>query len=169
MIQAIKDSRGNFLVVLVGSGVVLSACVTTEEELAESRLRDQMSFGKADQDSDGELSRTELAKHMHNEALAEFDLNNDSCISLHEWSATRQEPESDNGAFGLLDDDGDGEVREDEAIDYISGQAAFEAAFEKLDLDGDNVLVREEYEDADPTALNISLFSLPGSDPPAEP
>jgi Ca2+-binding EF-hand superfamily protein len=169
MIRILKDLRGTFLVALAGSGVALSACVTTEEELAEGGSRDQMPFGDADQDGDGELSRTELAQHMHKEALAEFDLNNDSCISLHEWSATRQEPESDNDPFGRLDDDGDGEVREDEAINYIAGQAAFEAAFKKLDLDGDNVLVREEYEDGDPTALNISLFSLPGSDPPAEP
>jgi len=161
MTRVFKNSRPSFIIALVGSGMALSACVTTEEEMAESGLLDQASFEVADQDGDGRLSNVELAKHMHQEALAEFDLNNDNCISLHEWSATRQEPEADNEAFSQLDEDGDGEFREDEAIGYITEQADFEAAFKQLDLDGDDLLVWEEYENGQSIILNISLFSLP--------
>lgn len=157
MPQIFKESR---TVIALAISCLFVGCVTTEEEFEQQQAgQKRVAFDQADDDGDGKLSREELAKYRHQEALAEFDLNSDRSISLHEWSVTRQEPESDNAAFSQLDKDGDSEIGEGEAVDYISGRDAFKAAFKKLDLNGDDVLVWEEYENGDPDALNVSLFS----------
>ena len=87
---------------------LLAGCVATEEEMARDKTLDQAAFGRVDRDGDGKVSKSELAKHMHREALAEFDLNNDNFISGEEWRVTHQNPEMSDEHFNRLDNDGDG-------------------------------------------------------------
>lgn len=138
----------------------LSSCVTTEEELAQQSGMDQAAFGRTDADGDGKVSQRELAKHMHREALAEFDLNGDNYISMEEWSSTHQNPELTDEHFNRLDKDGDGHVREEEAVKFITEHVSFGNAFKKLDKNGDNHLHWEEYADGEKGSLNITLFSF---------
>ncbi len=142
-------------------GLLLTGCVTTEEEMAEGRALDQAAFGRADHDGDGKVSKSELARHMHREALAEFDLNNDNFISNEEWRVTHQNPELTDEHFNRLDKDGDGRVGEDEAVKFITEHVSFGDAFKELDQNGDLHLHWEEYADGEEGILNISLFSIP--------
>lgn len=141
-------------------GLLLAGCVTTEEEMAEQGRLDQAAFGRADHDGDGKVSSSELAKHMHREALAEFDLNSDGFISNEEWRVTHQNPELSDEPFNRMDGDGDGRIGEDEAVRFITGHLRFKEAFKELDQDGDGHLHWEEYADGEEGALNISLFSM---------
>lgn len=139
---------------------VLSSCVTTEEELAQQTGMDQAAFGRADIDGNGKVSPTELAKHLHGEALAEFDLDGDGNISNQEWSSTHQNPELTDEPFNRLDKDGDGQVKEEEAVRFITEHANFGKAFKDLDKNGDGHLHWEEYADGEEGSLNITLFSV---------
>ncbi|MEX2578068.1 MAG: hypothetical protein WD342_03340 [Verrucomicrobiales bacterium] len=152
--------------VLIAS--LLAGCITTEEEeqLGPSGL-DPAAFGRADEDDDGGLSRQEFARHMHREALAEFDLDDNQRISSEEWAVTRQDPQADGELFKRLDKNGDGEVEEAEAVEFITAHAGFQEAFRALDRDGDDGLQWEEYAVGEPGTLSFTLFSdgEPGSDP----
>ena len=136
----------------------LGACQTLESE--NNAAMDQASFAMADSDDDGKLSKTELAKHQHKEALAEFDLNNDGLISSSEWASAKPSAGENDKHFNQLDKNGDGHIAQDEAILFVSEHVSFSDIFEKLDKNSDSHLHWEEFAEAEPDTINLTLFSI---------
>lgn len=139
---------------------VLSACRTLEEETLTTAKMSQASFAVADADSDGKLTKTELAKHKHSEALAEFDLDNDGKISSAEWAAARPSAGENDPHFNSVDKNGDGSIAQDEAILFITEHVSYGNMFEDVDTNGDFNLHWEEIDAAEPSTLNVTLFSF---------
>ncbi len=137
-----------------------SNCRTLENSEAESTIIDQTAFSEADADNDGNLSREELATHLHAEALAEFDLNEDNHISSEEWALAKPSAGAQDPFFLQLDKNGDGKVSREEAVLYITSNERFNASFEELDTNGDSLLDWEEFSANDPASFNFVLFSV---------
>ena len=137
---------------------LLSGCVTTDEEPGAAIGLPAAAFAEADKDDDGKLSEEELASHQHQEALAEFDLNDDKLITAKEWAAVKPTAGENDENFDRLDKDGDGRIDEDEALDFISGNENFTDSFEAIDQNQDSHLHWKEVADADPESVDFSLF-----------
>lgn len=148
---------------------LLPACKTLESQPEEAALIDQPTFALIDLDNDGKVSPAEMAKHKHQEGLAEFDLDNDRQISTAEWTAAKPSSAASSESFTRLDLNKDGKLTEDEAVLSITGHAPYREAFKKMDANGDGHLHWEEYLHGDSESLNVTLFSMPPATPPAEP
>ncbi|MDF1824636.1 MAG: EF-hand domain-containing protein [Verrucomicrobiales bacterium] len=138
----------------------LSACRTLEDQTVASAKMTRATFAIADSNSDGKLSKTELAEHKHSEALAEFDLDNDGKISSTEWAAARPSAGENDPYFNAVDKNGDGSITQDEAILFISEHVSFGNMFEDVDKNGDFSLHWKEIDEAAPSSLNVTLFSF---------
>lgn len=138
----------------------LAGCRTTGTEEAQNSF-DQATFASADTDGNGRLTEHELALHKHREALAEFDLDNDSHISAAEWTAARPSSGEQDEHFNQLDKDSDGKISEQEGVRFITENASFDDMFKKYDTNGDFHLHWEEIDEGSPKGMNITLFSLP--------
>ena len=147
--------------------VVLSSCKTMQNEPEEAGLIDQPTFALIDLDGDGKVSPAEMAKHKHQEGLAEFDLDNDKQISTAEWTAAKPSTAANDQGFTRLDLNKDGKLNEDEAVLSITGHDSYRDAFKKMDVNGDGYLHWEEYVKGDPASLNVTLFSAPTNVPVA--
>lgn len=147
------------LVMLLVTSLILPSCRTIEEEAMASTF-DQPAFARADADSDGKVSKTELARHHHREALAEFDLDNDNHISASEWAAAKPSAGENDPHFNQLDKNSDGRVAEDEAVLFLTEHVGFGNAFSKMDQNGDFHLHWEEIDEAAPSEVNVTLFSI---------
>lgn len=141
--------------------VSFTGCRTIEEKPTTS-LIDEPSFAIADLNDDGKLSKRELAKYKHQEALAEFDLNNDGMISAEEWAAAKPSAGENDEHFNRLDKNSNGHIEEEEAILFVSEHVSFSDIFKKLDSNGDDHLHWEEFAEAEPSSVNLTLFSLRG-------
>ena len=151
-------------VVVVG---LLASCKTIETEPGETGLIDQPTFALIDLDNDGKVSPSEMAKHQHQEGIAEFDLDDDKQISAAEWKAAKPSTAANNEDFTRLDLKKDGNLNEDEAVLSITGHAPYREAFKKMDTNGDGHLHWEEYVKGDRASLNVTLFSGPAVVPAA--
>ena len=139
----------------------LTGCVSTKSGGPVTKEEKKTLFYKnSDTNQDGRVSQAELAKGMHREALAEFDLNNDNYISSDEWAATKLSPGQEDEHFNKLDKDGDGKIGESEALTFITEHVSFTDTFKKLDENSDDHLDMKEYAQAEPASLNITLFSI---------
>lgn len=138
--------------------LLLAGCQTMET--GEPAAIDAPTFAIADTNDDGKLSRTELAHHKHKEALAEFDLNNDGMISSSEWSSAKPSAGEQDEHFNQLDKDGNGQVTQEEAVLFVSEHVSFSDMFEELDKNDDNHLHWEEFAEAEPDSVNVTLFSI---------
>ncbi len=136
-----------------------TACRTIDGPKPFAAGIDRTSFIKADTDTDGKLSQTELAIHLHEEALAEFDLNDDRLISAAEWAAAKPSASEEDGHFNLLDKDTNGKVDQDEAVLYITEHVKFGDSFKEIDQNGDFHLHWQEFIENDPTSVDFVLFS----------
>jgi len=142
-----------------------------EEAEDEALFMDQATFALADTNSDGKHSPEELARHLHREALAEFDLDSDGDISADEWAVTKPSADTDDAHFHQLDGDGDDRVSEKEAVAFITGDSRFRERFERLDENEDEHLYWEEYATAEPETARFTLFAIeerPEQEPPSE-
>jgi|GEM_PF-484510 len=153
---------------LVGAAilsVVSPSCRTIEPDPEEPGVINQPAFALIDLDGDGKVSPTEMAKHKHQEGLAEFDLDNDKQISLEEWKAAKPSATDGEESFRRLDRDKDGKLTEDEAVLTITELTSYRDGFRKMDSNADGHLHWEEYAAGDPAVLNLSLFSAPPASP----
>ncbi|MEM1444020.1 MAG: hypothetical protein AAGF67_16855 [Verrucomicrobiota bacterium] len=141
---------------LILFAVGLTSCRTIEEKSLAPKKMTQAEYATADSDGDGKLTKEEAATYLHREALAEFDLDDDSQISKKEWAAARPSAGEDDPAFQALDQDGDGQVTEEEAVEFLLENEAFLDPFEKLDTNDDDNLLWEEIEAGD-----SALFQMP--------
>jgi Ca2+-binding EF-hand superfamily protein len=141
--------------------VLLSSCRTVEEETQYTAGINPAAFKSADSNSDEKLSQTEMAEHLHREALNEFDLNEDGFISSEEWAITKTPSPESNEHFNQVDKNGDDRIDQDEAITYITDHVKFGDAFSEIDRNGDFHLHWEELTENDPTTVNFVLFSAP--------
>ena len=137
-----------------------NSCRTIEDKGVLSGKMTQTQFASADLDSDGKLTKKEAATHLHQEALAEFDLDNDSHISASEWAAARPSAGESEPHFNNLDKNDDGRVAQDEAVQFITDHVNFGDQFKDLDENGDFHLHWEEIDAGAPTSLNVTLFSI---------
>lgn len=138
----------------------LGSCRTLNDTGEEPVAFNQADFATADLDDNGQLSKTELAKHHHREALAEFDLDNDGKISASEWASARPSAGENDPHFNALDKDKDGTIGEDEAILFITEHVSYGNMFKELDENGDFNLHWEEIDAGEPSSLNVTLFSF---------
>ena len=143
-----------------GIALTLPGCRTMDSSEAEATIIDQAAFAGADSNADGKLSQEELAGHLHKEALAEFDLNEDNYISAQEWALAKPSAGDDDPFFNKLDKDRDGKVAQEEAIVYINEHIQFGDSFSELDQDGDFHLHWEEFAENEPASVNFVLFSV---------
>ena len=150
--------RGSHSLVVLFLLAFLPGCQTMESE--NTPAMDQPTFAIADQNEDGKLSKTELAEHKHQEALAEFDLNNDNLISAEEWASAKPSAGENDEHFNQLDKNGDGNVTKDEAVLFVTEHVSFSDIFEDLDKNSDDHLHWEEFAEAEPDSVNITLFSI---------
>lgn len=137
---------------------ILQGCRTVESE--NQGAMDQPTFTMADRNDDGKLSKQELAEHKHKEALAEFDLNNDNLISASEWASAKPSAGERDEHFNQLDKNGDGHIAREEAVLFVAEHVSFSDIFENLDKNGDDHLHWEEFAEAEPDSVNITLFSI---------
>ena len=138
----------------------LPGCRTMNSSGAEATTIDQAAFAGADSNADGKLSQEELAGHLHKEALAEFDLNEDNHISAQEWALAKPSAGDDDPFFNRLDKDSDGTVAREEAILYITEHVQFGDSFSDLDRNGDFHLHWEEFTANEPASVRFVLFSV---------
>ena len=136
-----------------------SGCRTMNDTPGAEEGINQAVFATIDADSDGKSSAAEMAAYQHHEALAEFDLNDDQQISVKEWRVAKPSAPSDAPHFKRLDQNGDEQVAEDEAVTFITANEDFIAAFAALDENKDGFLTWEEYAAGDSDALVVPLFS----------
>lgn len=146
-------------ILLAAAALFGSSCRTLEDGRSEVSF-DQAAFASADTDGNGRLTDHELATHLHREALAEFDLDNDNHISASEWAASRPDIAEDDSRFNKLDKDGDGKISEAEGVQFITQHVEFGDRFKKFDENGDFHLHWEEIEAGAPEELNVTLFSF---------
>ncbi len=144
--------------------MLLHACRTVEEGAGVPQGLDRAAFAKADADEDGALSPEELARYLHREALAEFDLSGDGLITAEEWALAKPSAGENDPLFREIDANGDGHIAEEEAVAYLMGLEGFLQAFERLDRDGDGKLDWREVKSAEPEVWQIGIFS--GSEEP---
>lgn len=150
------------IVTLLGAAslaIFHSSCRTIEPDPEASGVVNQPTFALADLDGDGKVSPREMAKFKHQEALAEFDLDDDKQISLEEWKVAKPSSPAGEESFRRLDRDSDGKVTEEEAVLSITEVPAFREGFSRMDRNGDGYLHWEEYAAGDGTSLNVTLFS----------
>lgn len=145
--------------VVASVSLAFPSCRTVGDEDVVGAF-DEAAFVSADSDADGRLTSHELALHKHREALAEFDLDNDNRISQSEWAAAYPDAASRDEHFNRLDKNGDGHVSEDEGALFITEHIDYSDRFKKLDSNNDFYLHWEEIDEASPSELNITLFSL---------
>jgi hypothetical protein len=139
---------------------LFTGCRTIQPETpANPAAINQPTFALIDANADGKVSPAEMAAYKHEEGLAEVDLDNDKRVSLVEWKAARPSATTDDGTFARLDLNKDGFISEDEAVTHITAQAAYQAAFKKMDANGDGHLHWEEYAAGDAASLNVTLTS----------
>lgn len=136
----------------------LPGCRTMESD-SEAAM-DKATFAIADQNDDGKLSKTELAEYKHKEALVEFDLDGDKLISASEWASAKPSAGENDEHFNQLDKNGDGQIAGDEAVLFVSEHVRFSDVFEKIDKNSDGHLHWEEFAEAEPDAVNVTLFSV---------
>ncbi len=139
--------------------LVTSGCRTLNDTPGAEEGITQAVFATIDADSNGKSSAAEMAAYQHHEALAEFDLNDDKQISIKEWRVAKPSAPADAPHFKRLDQNGDGQVAEDEAVTFITANEDFKAAFAALDENKDTFLTWEEYAAGDSDALVVPLFS----------
>lgn len=138
----------------------LPGCRTMDNSEAKATIIDPAAFAGADSNADGKLSQEELAGHLHKEALAEFDLNEDSHISAQEWALAKPSAGDEDPFFNRLDKDGNGKVAREEAILYITEHVQFGDSFTDLDRNGDFHLHWEEFAENEPASVSFVLFSV---------
>ncbi|MEM9283067.1 MAG: hypothetical protein AAGA96_14665 [Verrucomicrobiota bacterium] len=138
----------------------LTSCRTVDEGPEQTEFMSQTAFGIADENADGRLSQNELAQHLHREALAEFDLNDDNLISAAEWAAAKPSEADNDENFNLLDKNSDSKITQDEAILYITEHVKFGDSFRKVDQNGDFHLHWEEFAENPPESVDFILFSI---------
>tara|TARA_R110000850_G_scaffold239282_1_gene364094 strand:+ start:191 stop:679 length:489 start_codon:yes stop_codon:yes gene_type:complete len=145
-------------VILIWSALI-AGCLTTESQPPGVAGIDQPAFTGADTDANGKLSQSELAKLLHKEALAEFDLNDDNLISADEWASVKPSAIENDELFSRLDKNNDSEIDEVEAMRFITEHDKFGDSFKTLDQNGDAHLHWEELSEADPAAVDFTLLS----------
>lgn len=154
-------------ILIIGSAVLLCSCQSTNEEQASkaaqiesSHLGQEPAFGKADYDSNGQLSSKEVATYYHREALGEYDLDGDAHISEREWATSHPSAAENDEHFNSFDKDGNGKVSEGEAVAFVTEHVSFGDSFAKYDANGDFNLHWQEVDAAAPTELNVTMFSI---------
>lgn len=151
------------LVAFVLTAFVAVGCVTTEEEFSTSgaHLGDEVPFAAADTDKSGALSKKEVSLYHHREVVAQFDLDRDNHISATEWETAHPTAAQRDVRFNQLDRDGNKRVSEAEAAPWVVEHVSFGDSFKKYDLDGDSSLHWKELEEAAPSELKLTVFSIP--------
>ncbi len=150
------------IVLIVG----FAGCKTIERQasIEKEHIGLRHVFERADSDKDGKLSHHEIAIHHHREELDLYDLNNDNHISKSEWSKAHPTTASDHEHFNKLDKDDDGHISSGEAILFVTEHVSFGDMMKSFDEDGDQHLHWSEIDEAAPTEVRITLFSLhPGA------
>lgn len=146
---------------MAGLGSSLPSCRTLENGPPPVvGAINQPAFALIDADGDGKVSPAEMARHKHEEGLAELDLDNDKRVSLAEWKAARPLSPSDEVLFTRLDLNRDGYLDEAEAVAHITAQAGYRTAFGKMDTNRDGHLHWEEYAAGDAASLNVTLVPV---------
>ena len=159
--RRISSIAQSVLCIAAVSGIAaLPGCRTMDSSKAKAAVIDPAAFAGADSNADGKLSREELAGHLHKEALAEFDLNEDSHISAQERALAKPSAGDDDPFFNRLDKDSDGKVAREEAILYITEHVQFGDSFSDLDRNGDFHLHWEELAENEPASVSFVLFSV---------
>ena len=159
--RRISSIAQSVLCIAAVSGIAaLSGCRTMDSSEAKATIIDPAAFAGADSNADDKLSQEELAGHLHKEALAEFDLNEDSHISAQEWALAKPSAGDDDPFFNRLDKDSDGKVAREEAILYITEHVQFGDSFSDLDRNGDFHLHWEELAENEPASVSFVLFSV---------
>ena len=159
--RRISSIAQSVLCIAAVSGIAaLPGCRTMDNSEAKATIIDPAAFAGADSNADGKLSQEELAGHLHKEALAEFDLNEDSHISAQEWALAKPSAGDEDPFFNRLDKDGNGKVAREEAILYITEHVQFGDSFSDLDRNGDFHLHWEEFTANEPTSVRFVLFSV---------
>ncbi len=136
------------------------ACVTVPQDSSDAEDFTASQFAAADTDKDSKLSRKEVATYLHNEALAEFDMNNDGFIGSAEWALTNLAPGKEDEHFNRIDKNSDGKIEKSEAVLFVTEHVSFKDIFKKLDQSRDDQLHWEEITAAEPGSLNVTLFSI---------
>ena len=159
--RRISSIAQSVLCIAAVSGIAaLPGCRTMDSSEAKATIIDPAAFAGADSNADDKLSQEELAGHLHKEALAEFDLNEDSHISAQEWALAKPSAGDEDPFFNRLDKDGNGKVAREEAILYITEHVQFGDSFSDLDRNGDFHLHWEEFAENEPASVSFVLFSV---------
>jgi len=101
-------------------------------------------FAVADADGSGKIAKPEFERFMLESIFSEADANGDSKVSYEEWKVIN--PDTEKEKFSKPDADKDGLVTPEEMKAYFAGKDTFGTLFEKIDVNGDKGLDREEVE-----------------------
>jgi Ca2+-binding EF-hand superfamily protein len=111
-------------------------------------------FALADANHDGKLSRKEASDAAIGSIFRSYDADNDGRLTLDEWR--RKDPAAEPKLFRRRDTDGDGTLTLDEARASADRQDFLGAIIRKGDLDGDELLSREEAARIAPTGEPVT-------------
>lgn len=146
-----------------GAGVLFAA---DEEEVdapetPEIEIPISEPVAKADLDEDGDLSDRELALRDHREKLKLYDLNHDNQISEDEWKAANKDAPERNGKFNLIDKDQDGEINEDEAMNFLMERISVGDVISESAAGEAGDTIESDIEENAPSEVRFTLFSIP--------
>lgn len=163
MTRSVLVATAASVIVSFGSAIGLSADDEEAEvpEIEEIKVPNSETVDESDLNDDGNLSGRELALKDHREKLKVFDLNHDNQISEEEWKAANKDAPERNGKFNLIDKDQDGEINEDEAVNFLMERISIEDTVSESATGEEGDAIESDIEENAPSEVRFTLFSIP--------
>lgn len=131
---------------------------------AEGEVSAAVDPAEADRNKDGELSERELALQDHRKQLEIYDLNDDKKISKDEWKAANQKDQKRAEKFFMIDKDEDGEIDEDEALQFLKERISVESTYVDAKSEESGNALEDKISENAPSEVRFTLFSIPIGD-----